>query len=148
MGKTSATEITITVLNGDEWQDNPDLPWTHLEGIDTSCAAAYGLEFRRVSEVLGRNVDFSAWWAQTPFRRLRMSVSVPDPRWPDFAPKPGARKNGKDLVLQVVTQPETLPPMSDIPAVRARAAADLYQALVDLARVRRFPTPPPMPTAV
>lgn len=144
----SATAVSVKVLTGDEWADDPDLPWTYLQVNDTRGSGAYGPEFVRVSKLLGADADFAAWWAKAPFRTLILRVSVPDPRWREFAPKPGARKNGKDLVLQVVTERAGLPPKSEVEALKARAREDLHAALSDLAVSRKLPPPPPLPARI
>ncbi len=142
------TEVTTTVLTGEEWRDDPDLPWLYLEVIVPLRSGAYGPEFERASGLLARDADFAAWWDQTPYRRLILRISLREPRWPKDSPKAGARKNGKDLVLQIVTPRADLPPKTDSAALRERARADLHGALVDVAAARKFPPPPPMPARI
>lgn len=144
----TAADVTTTVLTGEEWADDPNLAWVHLQLIDTAGCGSYGPEFQRVSELLGKDADFAAWWALTPFRTLILRVSVPDPRWRVYAPKAGARRNGKDLVMQVVTERTGLPPKSDVEALRGRAREDLHGALVRLAASRKLSPPPPLPARI
>ena len=141
-----ATEVSVTVRTGNEWADDPDLPWIHVQGIDTVSVQEYGAEFSRASDVLAEDEDFEAWWRQAPYRHLLITVSVPTN--PEWAQTPGARKNGKDLALRVVTEPDGLPPRGDVDALRARAREDLHAALVALARARKLPPPPPLPASV
>jgi hypothetical protein len=129
------------VLTGEEWRDDPDLPWLYLEVIVPLRSGAYGPEFERASGLLAKDADFAAWWDQTPFRRLILRIKMREPRWPKDSPKAGARKNGKDLVLQIVTPRADLPPKTDREALRERARADLHGALVDVAAARKFPPP-------
>ena len=141
------TDVATTVRTGEEWQDDPDLPWLHLEG-DMGAGGAYGAEFHRTGLLLGRDAEFARWWAQTPFRSMRLSVCVPDPEWRQDTPKAGARKYGKDLILRVVTEQSDLPPTTDVQALKERARADLHGALVGVATARKLPSPPPLPARV
>jgi hypothetical protein len=136
-------EVRVTVRSGDEWADDPDLEWTYVQAIDTAGTGAYGREFERVVNLIAAAPGFAAWWAQTPYRRLIMRISVPDPRYLEFAPKAGARKNGKDLLLQVVTDRASLPSRTDMETLKARARRDVYEALTDLAASRNLGAPPP-----
>lgn len=138
------TAVAVVVETGEEWADDPELPWAHLEGISAVGTGAYGVEFRRVSEVLGDDDGFRAWWAQAPFRTLRMRLSVPDPSFGGDEPRPGSRKSGEDLVLQIVVERAGLP-LRDTEALRVRAREDLHAALVDLSVSRKLPAPPPLP---
>lgn len=137
-------EVKVTVRSGDEWADDPDLEWAFLQGIDTVGTGEYGPEFERAVSLIAADPEFAAWWDQTPYRRLILRISVPDPRYPEFTPKAGARKNGKDLVLQIVTDRASLPPRTDVEALKARAAEDLHNALVVLAASRKLGAPPRM----
>jgi hypothetical protein len=120
-GANGTTAVATAVLSDEDVENDPDLPWLHLQVIDTHGTGAYGSEFQRTSELLAADVDFTSWWAKTPFRRLILRVSVPDPRWADQSPKAGARKNGEDLVLQMVTARSDLPPKTELEALpRAR----------------------------
>ena len=148
MATASGTTVTTAVLTDDDVANNPALPWLHLQVIDTHGTGAYGPEFERTSELLAADPDFTSWWDQTPFRRLILRISVPDPRWSDHSPKAGARKNGEDLVLQVVTARAGLPPKADVEALRSRARHDLHQALVKVAAARKLPRPPELPARV
>lgn len=141
-------DVGVTVLTGDEWEDDPDQPWMHLQVIDTRYSGAYGSEFQRVARLLGRDDDFAAWWAHAPFRTLILRICVPYPTWNGDVPRPGARKQGKDLVLQVVTDGAGLPAKSEVEALKVRARQDLHAALVDLALARKLPPPPPLPPRI
>ncbi|MFN8158054.1 MAG: hypothetical protein U0R68_11595 [Candidatus Nanopelagicales bacterium] len=141
------TEVAVAVETGEEWADDPELPWAHLEGIDAVGTGAYWREFQRVSDVLGDDDGFRAWWSQAPFRTLRMRLSVPDPAFGGDAPRPGSRKSGEDLVLQVVVERAGLP-LRDTEALRAQAREDLHAALVDLAVSRKLAAPPPLPAGI
>jgi hypothetical protein len=144
--RESTISVVTTVLTGEEWQDDPDLPWMSLEFQDSKGSGAYGLAFDRTSRLLGSDASFRAWWAQTPFRRLRLWITVPDPQWSEQErPKAGARKHGIDLVLKVVTEFSSLPPKGDVDALRERARLDLHDALAGLATARKLPAPPPLP---
>jgi hypothetical protein len=68
------TEVTTMVLTGEEWRDDPDLPWLYLEVIVPLRSGAYGPEFERASGLLAKDADFAAWWDQTPFRRLILRI--------------------------------------------------------------------------
>jgi hypothetical protein len=139
-------DVRVTVRSGDEWADDPDLEWTYLQAIDTAGTGAYGPEFERVVSVIAADPEFTAWWAQTPYRRLILRISVPDPRYPEFAPKAGTRKNGKDVIVQVVTDRASLPPRTDVESLRARVHRDVHEALVQLAASRKLAAPPPIPS--
>jgi len=99
-----------------------------------------------VADLLGRDADFSDWWAKTPFRVLLLDVCVPDPRWP--APmKPVVRKSGEDLLVRLVKGRSELPDKRDQDALRDRARTDLHGTLVATAQMRRL-DPPPLPDRV
>lgn len=141
------TDVTTTVVTEEELQDDADPPWLFLEADATAGSGAYGPEFERVSELLAKDDDFASWWAQTSYRCIRLRVFVLDPR-DEYRPNAGARKNGDDLVLQVVTAKADLPSRNDGQALRERAREDLHRALVAVATSRRLPPPPPLPERI
>lgn len=137
--------VTSAVISEDDWGLDPNaFDWLLLQVQDTAGTGAYDSEVRRVTTLLAKEADFAAWWAAVPYRRLLLRVTVPHSRRSEFAPKPGARKSGKDLVLQIVTVRSDLARKAAADK-RERAWADVHGALVALATSRRFPPPPPMP---
>lgn len=138
-------KVTTTVQTD---QDVARHPWLQLEVLQTSGIGTYGAEVERVAGLLARDEGFEAWWSSTPFDTLRLHVSVPDPRWPEVGFKPGLRKSGMDLVLKIAQSRSELPASTEQPALRERARADVYEALVATARARGFADPPPLPDRI